>query len=394
MHQKTFFKTSAFFNLFIVLSGSLIGYIAWNFTISLVGLTSLIYIAYFFIDKRQHLFLLLFSYALFSSYGMLFGLIDFYVSGYIIGFFLWITAALFTTLPWILLWSKNKYKHFYLFPFVLLLSILPPVGFFNGASPLLSAGIFFPSTGYWGILFYILFIELIAFLGLYYIHGVKKWILTILGILFLSYGQCHQSTFSNAFIYPIDTQYSFIDNNRFSALQRQKELVKKANNIQGNIVLFPEHILGEFRPVDLSVWKTLKKKKTVLAGAHIYTKDRKYYDNVILKITRKSYEVVYRQRLPVPVAMWKPYRNEGANTYLTNPYKTEKIEGEKLAFMICYELFIPYIYLQTMYDKPDYLVAVTNLWWSSSPIIDKIQKHSLQAWSRLFGIDFFLSSNL
>jgi len=298
-----------------------------------------------------------------------------------------------TTLPWIFIWSQKKLKRFYLFPIALLLSIIPPIGLFNLSSPLLSSGIFFPNTGYWGIFFYIILIEFTAFLGLYYNQGVKKWIYTIIGITILSYGQNTKSHFSDAFIYPLDTHYLLLTDNRPTAHIRQQKLLKKINQINANSILLPENILGEFRPSDMYLWRSLPANKTVLAGALIYNNDRKHYDSVILEINRYAYKILYRQRLPVPISMWKPYSDKSANTYIFTPYKSTSFKEKKLGFSICYEIYIPYLYLQTMIDQPDYLIAVANMWWSDSPIIDKTQKISLEAWTRLFGINYFFTSN-
>jgi len=67
----------------------------------------------------------------------------------------------------------------------------------------------------------------------------------------------------------------------------------------------------------MMIWKNLDNNKTILAGATIY-KNQNTYDNVLMEITNHSYKTIYKQRVPVPISMWKYWIEQGANAYFFN----------------------------------------------------------------------------
>jgi len=159
-----------------------------------------------------------------------------------------------------------------------------------------------------------------------------------------------------------------------------------------NNILLPEHILGTFNKEHMKLWHKLPHDKTVLAGAYIYDSAHMKYNNVLLAINHQGYKVLYIQRVPVPLSMWIPFSNSKANATISS-IEPISFKEKKLGILICYEQYLPYIYLESMWEKPDYLVAVSNLWWSSSTIIPRAQKYYLILWSRLFSIPYFYAVN-
>ena len=381
------------YNIIPLLFGITVAYISFHTTIEMMAFSSLIFLAYFFIQKRSYLFFFILGYHLMASYGILFGIFNFYISGYILGFFSWIFVAFITSLPWILIWSQNINKRMFLFPLVILSTILPPLGFIDGNDPIVSAGVFFPGMGYIGILLYFTLLYLIVWFGICYMSNWKKWIFSIIILLLLILGNPITRSYNQSnFITPLQTEYSFLHCNKKRNIRRQKELFYKIQKNRADTFLLPEHIFGTFTEKQMHLWKRLSPSKTVLAGAYIYTKESKKYNNVLLSITHKGYNILYIQRVPVPLSMWIPFYQTGANATITAS-RLVTFKNKKLGVLICYEQYLPYIYLQTMWYQPDYLVAIANLWWSNTPIISKIQKAYLILWSRLFAIPYFYSLN-
>ena len=389
MYKINYSKASLYIS---VVGGFAVGYISWNGSINLVGLASLVLFAYFFISKKINLFAFIFSYRLASSYPILMGIVDYTLNGYILGFFLWLSASFFTTMPWILFWSKDTKKRFLLFPLAILFTIVPPVGLFDGNDPITAVGLFFSGAGYIGIVYFLIVIILVSWVVLHLRGILKQWITIIAIVMFVSYGQCGIEYVPASLVYPLDTRYSFAHENRFYAQKRQKELLRKINDIDADIILLPEHIFGEFKKDDMQIWHALNDSKMVIAGAYIYDKAHLHYDNVLLLITNHSYRTIYTQHLPVPVAMWRPYANDGARAHLWAKSDV-KLAGKHIGMLLCYEAFIPYIYLQVMTSHPDYLLASANLWWSKGNTISDMQRKSLYLWSRLFGIGYIRSVN-
>ena len=135
----------------------------------------------------------------------------------------------------------------------------------------------------------------------------------------------------------------------------------------------------------------MDKNKTILAGATIY-KNQNSYDNVLMEITNSSYKTIYKQRVPVPISMWKFWIEQGVNAY---PFYNPIIEHNKsrVGVFICYEQLLTYTYLHTMFYNPDYIIGISNLWWVEDNSIEKIQKRSLKLWSLLFKKEVYFSVN-
>ncbi|CCV16599.1 Conjugal transfer protein traB (fragment) [Mesorhizobium sp. STM 4661] len=134
---------------------------------------------------------------------------------------------------------------------------------------------------------------------------------------------------------------------------------------------------------------------TVIAGAAVVDQDG--YDNVMMRISAEGSEVLYRQRMPVPVSMWQPWlawvgQGSGARAHVfANP--VVDVAGVKVAPLICYEQLIVWPVLQSMLRRPDVIVATGNGWWTGDTNILAIEKASAQAWASLFGLPLVLALN-
>ncbi|MNV81839.1 Carbon-nitrogen hydrolase [compost metagenome] len=121
------------------------------------------------------------------------------------------------------------------------------------------------------------------------------------------------------------------------------------------------------------------------------------YDNVLVQISNQRARVIYRERMPVPGAMWQPWRqlageSGGAQAhFFANP--VVNIAGKRTAPLICYEQLIVWPILQSILHDPDIILAVGNGWWTTGTSIVDIQRMSVEAWARLFGKPFVMSFN-
>jgi len=135
--------------IIISLTGMFIAYISWSLSVELTIFSSLLFFAYFYINQRSYLFTLILSYYLFSSRGLLIGTENYYDSIYI-ATLIWLLSALLTTSVWITIWSSYQTKRLLLFPIMLTLLIVPPIGFISGVNPIISSAIVFPNFGFLG----------------------------------------------------------------------------------------------------------------------------------------------------------------------------------------------------------------------------------------------------
>lgn len=77
--------------------------------------------------------------------------------------------------------------------------------------------------------------------------------------------------------------------------------------------------------------------------------------------------------------------------FFANP--SMMVAGRRAAPLICYEQLIVWPVLQSMLHKPDLIIGVGNGWWADGTSIIAIQRASIEAWARLFGLPLVLASN-
>jgi apolipoprotein N-acyltransferase len=63
-----------------------------------------------------------------------------------------------------------------------------------------------------------------------------------------------------------------------------------------------------------------------------------------------------------------------------------EIQGRKLGFLVCYEQFLTWPFLSLISQKPDVIVASSNLWWCKDTSLPGIQAATARLWTRLFGV--------
>lgn len=378
--------------IIISLTGMFIAYISWSLSIELTIFSSLLFFSYFYINQRSYLFTLILSYYLFASRGLLIGTENYYDSIYI-AILIWLLSALLTTSVWIIIWSPYKKKRLQLFPIMLTLLIVPPIGFISWVNPIISSAIVFSEFGFLGIVFYLLSLYLVVIL-LKNKSRTTQTIITIL-ILFIStviYNPIKKQKQNT--LYPINSNLKYKNQavDFLGDYRRQKKLLAIANKSQQNNLLFHENALGSFNQNSMMIWERLDNNKTILAGATIYHKRVGVYDNVLMEITHNSYKTIYKQRVPVPISMWKPWIEQGAKAYpFQNP--TVEYQQSRVGVFICYEQLLTYTYLHTMFYEPKYIIGISNLWWVEDKSIGIIQRRNLELWGRLFGKKFYYSEN-
>jgi len=392
---KKIVQIKPFNHIALILIGSIVAYISWSLSIELTIFSSLLFFSYLFINKKSYLFFLILGYYLFASKALLIGTQNYYgsLSKAII---FWLMASIVTTLTWIVIWSPSPKKRLYLFPIMLTLLIVPPIGFISCVNPIISSAIIFPKQGFLGIALYLLFIYIVTIIIKRY-KPIKQLIILILImttiVITTNYQDIKQK--NNQILHPINSNLAYKNQaiDFMGDYKRQKKLLKVANNNRYNNLLFHENALGAFTQNSMMIWEKLKNNKTILAGAYIYKKRVGGYDNVLMEITNSSYKTIYKQRVPVPISMWKPWIEQGAKAYpFQNPII--KYKQSRVGVFICYEQLLTYTYLHTMFYNPNYIIGISNLWWVKDKSIEEIQIRSLRLWSLLFGVDSYYSINV
>ncbi|WP_292442660.1 conjugal transfer protein TraB [Mesorhizobium sp.] len=333
------------------------------------------------------------AYFLAASRGLPQGVANFYASDLWPGLLLWVAASLAFVVVHAALWTKRPGKGRgarYLAAAALM--GMPPFGLIGWAHPLTAAGVLFPEWGWWGLA--------AAAAGL--LTMTTRWwpvATSVLAGFWLWSAATWTTPSPPAGWVGVDLGLGQ-SLGRDATLERHLELlaaVKRKAGEGARIVVLPESALGFWTPTVERLWRSELRgtRVTLLAGAAIVDHDG--YDNVLVAASAEGARALYRERMPVPVSMWQPWRGwlgerGGARAdFFANPIVD--FDGRRIAPLICYEQLILWPALQSALHVPSMIVAVGNGWWTKGTSIVDIQKASAQAWARLFGLPLVTAFN-
>lgn len=385
-------KYTFIFAFSYLIAGALTAYTAWNFSTALVVFSSLLFFVYLLSPQRSAVAYYVIGFYMMTLRGLP-SSVSYYYHSYFLAFFTWALSIVIIMVVYALFWNHSFKKRILLFPFMVLVLTLPPVGILAGANPLASSGIIFPGFGIWGIVLYLLSVMFLSVL----LHAFKykKWTFPILiSVLF------GLAALWRPLADPVKKFKTTVTHFLYTpTLMNHKEksiiaeaLLKKSKALNANKILFFENALGDFQPEDSLLWKALDDNKRIYAGAYLYDDKKVKYDNTLVKITNKGSTVIYKQRIPLLLSMWVPFSSEGAQAYLfENPVVVD--EGERLGIFICYEQVLAFPFIHTMMHKPTVLLGMSNLWWGRDDTFLDAQKINLSAWASLMGIPVYFSFN-
>ena len=333
------------------------------------------------------------AYSLAASRGLPQGVANFYGADLWPGLLLWLVASFAFVAVHALLWtSRPGGGRAVRFALAAVLMAVPPFGIVGWAHPLTAAGVLFPGGGWMGLA--------AAAAGLTAMT-TRAWPIAaiVLGGMWLwSAATWTPPALPEGFRgLDLDMGQSL---GRDGTLERQRDLiasVTRAGGQGGRIVVLPESALGFWTPSVDRLWREALASSdiVVIAGAAVI--DPQGYDNVLVAISAQEAGILYRERMPVPVSMWQPWRrwlgqDGGARAHLfANP--TVELAGRRIAPLICYEQLVVWPNLQSMLYQPNAIVATGNGWWTAGTSIMAIQNASTLAWARLFDVPLVAAFN-
>lgn len=374
--------------VFFVLGG-LIGYVSWGHSLFLTSFAIFVLIGYFLIPKRVQFFVFILGYYLAGSRGLLTGTAVFYNEYIAISVYL--SAALLSSFAWIIFWGYNTNTKVVSFLLTQAILILPPVGLIAWINPMLVSGLFFGGFGFLGFFVLLIIVILIAQLSRFSSSSPILFfsLISVLSLLFgLAYVANPKIDYAIEAInsneqYETGTVAPLVD------FTRQMKYLKDTEKTDKNIVLLPESALGFVTPTNDIVWQNTS--KTVFAGAMYWANQTKYINGLYI-IENGKIRLVYKQRVPVLISMWKPWSNNGANANIFGQ-SGFRHNDEQYGVLVCYEQLIMLPVIQTMFDKPDTILAISNLWWAKDTSILKIEEQTIQLWALLFDKPYVFSYN-
>jgi apolipoprotein N-acyltransferase len=394
----------------LVLAAAVIGILSCVGGEHLTGLWSLVPLLWLEADTRRSAFLVTFAFYLSLSRGIVPGAYVFFRDGSLIrAFVLWLSSAAALALPWGVLWSEtSKTKRAVGVIVALLVSIPPPLGLIGWGNMLTAAGLFFPGSGWLGLI--LVFVV--------YAASAVNWkmrrggiVLILIATPFLSIpGFSEKAALGDVTVLSINTSFGRMASGSgdFDAqYEREREIFQyiKAKERSGEleevgIILLPETVIGRMNPSVRRRWErffdSFAEKGTVfIAGAEIPCVGGMKYDNTMILFEGGGNHQVARQRFPVPFSMYRPFGRSGANAYLSSFGERSmlNVKGKKLGVLVCYEQFLTWPFLTLLSRRPDAILAPSNLWWCRDTSLPGIQTATLRLWARLFGAPVVASQN-
>lgn len=333
------------------------------------------------------------GYFLAASRGLPMGVANFYETDRWLGLLLWFGAATGFVLVHTALWTAEEgCQRPARYLVIMLLMAVPPFGIVGWAHPLTAAGSLFPGWGWAGLA------ATVAIL----LAMTTRWAWaagSFAALAFVASASIYAPGPSPAGWRGLDTEVggssvmaAFFDH------QKQQEVFKQIRRaVEGGarVIVLPESAAGIWTPTTARLWKDVAGEATLLLGATQLKPDG--YDNVIVAVTADDDEIVYRQRMPIPVSMWRPWakwvgKPAGASaSFIKNP--VVDVDGHRVAILICYEQLLIWPVLQSLLFEPEFLVATGNGWWTGGTSIIDIQKATVEAWARLFGVPLVTAFN-
>ncbi|WP_371932350.1 conjugal transfer protein TraB [Roseibium sp. MMSF_3361] len=381
-------------SLICILGGIATGTIGWSGFVLLLPVGMLFPAFWAYAPSRKVAALVAAGHFLGASRGLPEGASLFFGSQYAIGLGLWVAASLVFVAVHSVLWTqKLGWARALRYFFATVLMSLPPFGIMGWASPITAAGVLFPGWGWFG---------LAATAILLLAMTTSLW--RIAGPVIAGFAAWSAAVWTEPEVIEgwtgINTTFRYEEAGQHAGYAQQLEtiaLVRKAAGKGADVVVLPESALGLWTATTERLWTDALSNLpvTVIGGATII--QRNGYDTVMVEISGNGSRVLYRERMPVPVSMWQPWRQltgdgGGANAYFfDNPVAL--VAGTRVAPLICYEQLIIWPVLQSMAMGSEVIVAVSNGWWTGGSNITDIQRASVTSWAKLFGVPLVMAVN-
>jgi hypothetical protein len=373
--------------------------IAWSGHLAAIPLSLVAPLLIYQAKSRMHAYASMFCYYAAASWPLIPGARAFFgVHGTpLIGLLLCLAAAALLALPWILLFTCERRKAALSMPLCVLLTAIPPLGIIGWASPLLSAGVLLPGSKWFGLAL------IIVFLGFFGFKPAASVVcLTLFALVFHFQYTPPQ----------LPAGWEGINTNYGGAGQGDPDFVTEYNTQQllqstileshASVLLFPEHLVAHWNESTEAFWANAltaaaAQRRTVLVGAGVslaatprnpFAQNR--YSNVL--VARGEETALYQQRIPVPIAMWKPLGDDGVPLNLFSR-GTIRIHNQNAAVLICYEQIVVWPFLSSALEHPTILLTPSNDYWAKNTRIPAIQQASAASWARLFHIPVVSASN-
>lgn len=180
------------------------------------------------------------------------------------------------------------------------------------------------------------------------------------------------------------------DTDEYSRIRRVQGALSEARDRAKYLLVYPEFYFGRVEPILSMVWRAerVRGSAPVLAGGVEYSDKGSY--NVVL-YGEEELRPVYRQRYPVPLSMWHPWRQKGNYSGHRNS-RIVSLGGRESAVFVCYEALLPSAYLEGLIGGPRQMIVLSSTPWETLGHVRRLQRVIQNSTSQVFGVPGILAS--
>jgi apolipoprotein N-acyltransferase len=374
-------------------TGFAVGATAWSGYTPAIAFSLLVLILLVLPRRRRDVFLLMLCYYAGATWQIIPGASVFFGhhANPIQILFLWLGASSILAAPWAALWSHRPRLRLCGVLITLVLLAVPPLGIIGCASPLTAAGILFPGLAWAGL---VLTLLLCGFLAAY----PRRAIVLTLAVALPAHVS-YRPAKSPADWQAVSTHFGGVglDTPDPLAEYAAAQLIQNtALNSSARVIVFPETVVSNWNEATDAFWdRTIqmlrRDGKTLLVGANVSEPNgRRYFNAIVVRGATANGE--FLQRIPIPIAMWTPYGEDGVPLRLAGA-GTLDIAGSKAAVLICYEHLLVWPVMTSFTRRPTVLLGIANVYWARATTVPNIQRACLTSWARLFHVPLLWAEN-
>jgi apolipoprotein N-acyltransferase len=303
--------------------------------------------------------------------------------------FMWLAAAALLSLPWFFCWTRKESLRPWTAAIAIVLTALPPLCIIGWASPLLSAGVLFPNSAWFGIAAALALPSLL-------IHKRTRIVALVVATA--------ASVFLNLHAKPVrrpngwEGEMTRIHRPRnpddLTDFVIEEQLRYAARSSDSKVLVFPEGAVRRWTDATDAFWAPTVSHagKTLLIGAGESIPGTARYYNAVIIFGDHAGPALH-QRIPVPGGMWNPFHSDrGVALNLLGP-GTVDVGGQRAVVLICYEQLLTWPMLRSAIERPTVLVAISNESWTAATWVPRVQHTCVRAWARLFGLPVISAIN-
>jgi predicted amidohydrolase len=334
---------------------------------------------------------------------------------------IWIFCTVLLAAPWALTWTASRRDLLWRVPAVLLITAIPPLGLIDFLSPLVGAGLLFPSCGWFG--FFLLLALPGTLLGMGKARTWRWLLIAVAVVASIAANLFEREPLPLSRWEAVDTKLGDVSK-PFKDYEAAQFIQTRVAESKADVLVFPEYVIPRWSEATQAFWahtlaRSAQRGQILVLGAAIprpyasgslkqarsldfspaiaALKDplsktglfttstavlsEEPFDNSVIVLG--SERSIFRQRIPVPLGMWRPFSDLSVPLRLAGS-GVVRIDNQCAAILICYEQLIPWPVLTSMLERPTVIVGISNTFWFNGTAVPRYQQSAMRAWARLF----------